>query len=229
MLSGKTVLVTGASRGIGLAIAKAYAKEGAKVICTARNLDNAQKELGEKGVYIPADMADKAKVETLCDEVLKLGGVDVIVNNAGVYKQGNAETGDPDEWDMMFQVNVLSLMRLTRRLSQKMIDQKSGAIINIGSVAGIEPMSGTAAAYAATKHAVRGWTQSLYQSMRPHGIKVMGINPGFVNTDLVAGSGISGEKMIQVEDIASYALLPFSSTANCVPEEITVRVVLPLR
>ena len=120
-------------------------------------------------------------------------------------------------------------MRLTRKLSQKMIDQKSGAIVTIGSVAGVEPMGGTAAAYAASKHAVRGWVQSLYQSMRPHGIKVMAINPGFVNTDLVAQSGFSGDMMIQTEDIANYALLPFSSSANCVPEEITVRVVLPLK
>ena len=106
MLTGKTALVTGASRGIGLAIAKAYAAEGAKVVCAARNLEGVEKELGDKGIYISTDMADKAKVDELCDKVLALGGVDIIVNNAGIYKIGNAESGDPDEWDTMFQVNV---------------------------------------------------------------------------------------------------------------------------
>ncbi|KAJ9446615.1 hypothetical protein DIPPA_70171 [Diplonema papillatum] len=232
MLAGKTALITGASKGIGKAIAQLYAKEGAKVIITARSAD-ALKEFKEKhpGVEVvceTCDLTDMKAVSALADKIVKEhGGVDILVNNAGVMSMGNAESGDVDEWETMLLVNVHAPMRLTRLLTGKMIAQKSGTIINLGSIAGIEPMSGGAAAYAASKHAISGWTRSIYTSMRLHNVKVMQICPAFVNTDMVNAFNMNTERMIQPDDIAEVCMLPFKLSAGCVPCEVTLRLALP--
>ena len=211
-----------------------YAKEKAKVVIsssTAEGLAAAKESIlkavsGADIVCIPADMSVKASVESLAQEVTeKHGGVDCLVNNAGVYVKGNATEGDPDEWAKMMEVNVNAPMRLTRRLSEGMIAKKSGVIINIGSIAAVEQMSGTSAAYSASKHAMWGWSRSLYTSLRHENIKVMTVNPAFVNTDMV-GVEACRERMIQPEDIASVCMLPFTLSSGCVPEEITLRLAL---
>ncbi|KAJ9446616.1 3-oxoacyl-[acyl-carrier protein] reductase reductase (fabG, OAR1) [Diplonema papillatum] len=232
MLKGKTALITGASKGIGRAIAEVYAKEGAKLIITARSTA-ALKEFKEKHssaevICETCDFTDMKAVSALADKVVKEhGGVDILVNNAGMAAFGNAETGDVEEWDKMLLLNLHAPLRLTRLLTGKMIAQKSGVIINIGSVAGVEAMSGAGAVYAAAKHGISGWTRSIYMSMRLHNVKVMLICPGLVNTDFAETPNLLPERMIQAEDIAEVCLLPFKLSSGCVPCEVVLRLALP--
>merc|ERR1719446_1096439 len=101
-------------------------------------------------------------------------------------------------------------MRLTRLLVPSMVQKKSGAVINMGSIAAIEGMSGTSAVYAASKHGLRGWNHSIYQGLRHENVKVVLINPAFVNTPLVSGNeNLIPERMIQPEDVAEVCMLPF--------------------
>mmetsp|Transcript_17828 Transcript_17828/g.47052 ORF Transcript_17828/g.47052 Transcript_17828/m.47052 type:complete len:243 (-) Transcript_17828:34-762(-) len=237
MLSGKTALVTGAGKGIGAAIALAYAKEGARLVLAARtkaDLEAVAVECGKlapgKEVNIfPVDLSTPAGVDSLASFVLEGGGCDVLVNNAGRVSDGNATQGDVDDWDRMMYLNVNGVMRLTRQLLPSMVEKKWGTLINMGSIAAIEGMSGTQAVYAASKHAIRGWTNSIYQDLRHHNIKVCLINPAFVNTPLVATMGhpnLLPERMIQPEDVAEVCLLPIRMTAGCVPSEVTLRLTL---
>lgn len=231
-LNGKTAMVTGASRGIGQAIAGSLAAAGAKLVLVARSKDDLTQtaELCERN-GAPAtdvravDLTDVAAVETMCTEVLDAhGSVDVLVNNAGRGVSGHALEGDPHDWNAGLLLNVGIPMLLTRRLAPKMAENEFGIIINIGSVAAVEGMTG-GGAYAATKHALRGWSLSCYQKLRDFGIKVVLINPAFVDTAMTAGvKGADRSKMLSVDDIAKAAMLAVSTSAACCPEEITLRL-----
>ena len=136
-------------------------------------------------------------------------------------------------------------MRLTRLLVPKMkvfcggvgaretilsAESAMGVIINIGGIAGIESMSGAAAAFSASKHALVGWTRAIYSALRHDNIKVMLVNPAFVNTPMISTGPFKDqviyENMIQPEDVASVCLLPFHVSAGCVPAEVTLRLAL---
>eukprot|EP00930_Biecheleria_cincta_P042921 TRINITY_DN29532_c0_g2_i1.p1 TRINITY_DN29532_c0_g2~~TRINITY_DN29532_c0_g2_i1.p1 ORF type:complete len:242 (+),score=41.14 TRINITY_DN29532_c0_g2_i1:74-799(+) len=236
MLKSKTVLITGAGKGIGRAVALAFAKEGASLVLaarTAKDLAEVAAEcqaLGQGGqVNIKAvDLSDATGVEELADFTLQTcGGCDILVNNAGRMSDGNASEGDPDDWDRMMYLNLNGVIRLTRRLVPKMIERQSGTIINMGSIAAIEGMSGKSAVYAASKHGLKGWNDSIYQGLRHQNIKVVLINPAFVNTPLVVGDNrLIPERMIQPEDVAEVCMLPVKMSAGCVPSEVTLRLTL---
>ncbi|CAE7935390.1 unnamed protein product, partial [Symbiodinium sp. KB8] len=180
--------------GIGRAIALAYAKESSNLILAARtkvDLDEVATECSKVGKVrtFPVDLSNREGVDSLASFVDSFGGCDVLVNNAGRVSPGSASEGDVDDWDKMIYLNLNGVMRLTRRLIPNMAAKKWGALINLGSIAAIEGMSGSQAAYAATKHGLRGWNHSIYQGLRHDNIKVMLINPAFVNTPLVTGMG----------------------------------------
>jgi len=122
-------------------------------------------------------------------------------------------------------LNVQSPMALMHLLAPKMVEQQDGVIINIGSVAGVEPMT-WAGAYAATKWALRGWSLSCYQELRSHNVKVCIINPGMVRTDMATENftGAQLDRMLDPEDIAECALLPFRLSSKCVPCDLTLRL-----
>ena len=231
-LTGRTALVTGASRGIGKAIAVSLARAGAKLVLVARSRDDLKRAAEEcKKSGAPAtdlqvvDLADVAAVDALCQYVLdEHGGIDVLVNNAGRLVRGNALGGEPDDWNEGLLLNVGVPMRLTRRLAPKMVEREYGVIINIGSVAAVEGMTDSGA-YAATKHALRGWSLSCYLKLRDAGVKVMLINPGFVDTAMTARLvEADRSKMLSVDDIAQAAMLAVTTSAACCPEEITLRL-----
>eukprot|EP01063_Lacrimia_lanifica_P038306 TRINITY_DN8107_c0_g1_i1.p1 TRINITY_DN8107_c0_g1~~TRINITY_DN8107_c0_g1_i1.p1 ORF type:complete len:238 (+),score=89.07 TRINITY_DN8107_c0_g1_i1:110-823(+) len=231
MLKGKTALVTGGGRGIGKAVAATFVKEGAKVVISGRSADAlaaAAKEIGGDVECIAADLSVLAEAEKLAADVAaRYGGVDVLVNNAGMYAKGNGEAGEPAEFQTMMNLNVVAPMTLTRRLTAKMIAQKEGVVINMGSVAAVESMSGEAAAYAASKHALRGWSNSIYTSLRHHNIKTLLVNPAFVATDMATASpNVIPDRMIQPGDIGEVCLLPFRMTSGACPQEVTVRLTL---
>lgn len=231
ILEGQRALVTGAGRGIGRAIALALGAEGAELALAARTTEQLEatadeaRRAGASAVSVHSiDLADAEAVDHLCSDLVARGGVDIVVNNAGIGTHGEALAGDPDEWERLMQVNVLAPMRLTRRLAPAMAQRERGTIVNIGSIAAIEGMT-RSGAYAASKHALRGWSLSCYQQLRTYGIKVTLINPAFVDTPLTAGvQGAKRERMLQPEDIAEAAMLAIRTSPSCCPEEITLRL-----
>ncbi len=234
-LNEQTALITGASRGIGRAIAKALAAEGAAVVLAARSRDALEetaaacRQAGARLAQVEVvDLGDGQAIDALASRLVEAHGViDVLVNNAGMSLSGHALEGDPDEWDERLLVNLAAPMRLTRRLAPAMRAAQRGTIINIGSVAAIEGMTENGA-YAASKHGLRGWSLSCYRKLRHEGIKVVLINPAFVDTDMTAGvEGADRSKMLQPEDIAEAAMLAIRTSAACVPEEITLRLAKP--
>ncbi|GMH36795.1 hypothetical protein BSKO_04668 [Bryopsis sp. KO-2023] len=233
MLAGKCCVVTGASRGIGKTIATSFSKEKASLILVSRSkekLEQVAKECkghgAEKVETFSVDLADTAAVDSFTDTVLKShGGVDVLVNNAGGFGSGGntPKDGDPDDWDEMMKVNLLAPMRLTRRFSPSMVEKSDGAIINICSVAGVEPMTNMCA-YAASKWGMRGWSLSCYENLRRDNIKVCCINPAMVRTEMTAKVGAIPENMMDPEDVAEAALFVVRTSSKCCPQDITLRL-----
>ncbi len=233
LLEDKWALVTGAGRGIGRAIALALAAEGAKLALVARTreqldavCDECQAAGAAGALVVTADLADGEQVDKLIKAILtNTGGrIDVLVNNAGIHRPGNALDGEPEDWETMFAVNVHAPMRMTREIAPRMVSQREGTIINIGSISGVEPMR-TGSAYAASKWALRGWSLSCYERLRHDNIKVCLINPPFVRTAMTEGiSGVIPERMLTPEDVAEAAMLAVRTSAMCCPQEITLRL-----
>ena len=241
LLKDKWCIVTGGGRGIGRAVAEAFANEGANIIITARStdqLEDAAKALEAKGapevVALPADLSSGVGVDKIAAQALeKAGGkIHILVNNAGTGSPEDQSpiSGDPDAWDKTVQLNVLAPMRLTRRLAPAMAESKSGIIINICSVDSLNPKAKNTV-YSTTKYALRGWTLSCYEALRTEGVKVVAIYPGMVETDMTGHyteEGADPEKMIRPEDIAEAAMLAVRTSNTAVPEEIVVRPLAPV-
>ncbi|KAK9806568.1 hypothetical protein WJX73_002633 [Symbiochloris irregularis] len=250
LLRDKTVLVTGASRGIGRCIAETYASQGAKLIITAEpsqesELQQVAKACSQHGKdnvvnasILLCDLTDSSQISQLCQKTFEMhsSGVDVLVNNAGMLGptdfdmenmgQGPLE-GDPDEWNKIYQANVLAPMRLTRALCPAMREAGQGWVINICSAAGLVP-SPTNGAYCSSKWGLRGWSLTCHEALKEHGIRVVTIHPGAVRTEMTMNRPDMDPipKMeIQPEDIAEAALLPFRCSQNALPVEIMMQTV----
>ena len=229
-LNGKVALVTGAGRGIGRAVALMLAKSGCRVVLCARTVEQLQaveREIKEHhGVAraIPADLTDDAAVKKLAAETRRVfGSADILINNAGWGKRAPVTKASIDDWDQTFRLNLRAPMMLARELLPDMIAKGAGAVINIGSVSG-KTGEANGAAYSASKFGMIGFSQSLYEEVREHGIKVSVILPGFVDTALIPPNRqLDRGKMIQPSDIADAVYYVLTSGATCCPVEITVR------
>jgi 3-oxoacyl-[acyl-carrier protein] reductase len=225
-LAEKTALVTGAGRGIGRAIAIALAKAGCTVYLTARTaseLISVQQDIlaakGEARVI----QADLTRDDDLHSLVQTCGSVDFLINNAGWGKRASVVRSRVDDWDQTFRLNLRAPMILAKELLPAMIKKGEGAVVNIGLVSG---KSGEAngAAYSASKFGLIGFTQSLYEEVREHGIKVAVILPGFVDTPMIPPvKHLDRSKMIQAEDVAQAVLYILNAPATACPVEITIR------
>ncbi len=187
-LTGKTALVTGATGGIGGAIARAFHKQGATVAISGRQVDKLEAlkaELKERVVVCPCDLANKEQVGKLIDDAVKaLGGrLDILVNNAGLTKDNLFMVMKDEQWDDVIAVNLTSTFMLMRAGTRHMLRNKTGygRIINISSVSGIlgNPGQGN---YAASKAGMIGMTKSLAREVAPRGITANCIAPGFIQT-----------------------------------------------
>ena len=185
-LDGKTVLVTGAARGIGAATAKLLAQEGARVVCLDRPADaDATQALARDigGITILTDLAEDDAPQRVADEIAQLGGVDVIVNNAGITRDKTLARMKPEQWQSVMDVNLLAVHRLTEALLPHLRDD--GRVICLSSVAGIAGNVGQTA-YAASKSATIGWVRAQSEKLADRGITVNAIAPGFIETRLTA-------------------------------------------
>lgn len=229
-LAERWCLITGGSKGIGRSIALELAGERANIVLVARDpgaLEATAKECRDRGaaeVEVHAlDGSDQKAMDGLADAVIsKHGGLHMLVNNAGWAAPGTLE-GDPDDWEKMYRLNVLTPMRLTHRFSPGMVEKKDGIIVNIGSVMGLIP-SRSMGAYASSKWALKGWSLSIAEALRPHNIKVTLVQPAFVETDATKKiSGVDTDKMMPPDDVAKAVMLAVHTSAKCTPEEINLK------
>ncbi len=184
-LTGKTALVTGASRGIGEASARALDGAGARVVLSGRtvaDLERVAAELENEPVILPADLAKPGAGTELAERVVAdLGGVDVLVNNAGIPMRKTPEQLTEEDVDLVFGINVRSLLMLSVGLGPSMMARGGGSIVNISSIAGLSGPLGRVA-YAGTKGAVDAMTRALAADWGPKGIRVNSICPGIIAT-----------------------------------------------
>ena len=191
LLEGQIALVTGASRGIGKAIAICLAKEGAEVIINySSSLENANKVVSEinsfggKAYPLQADISNETSVNELIKTVLdKNKKIDVLINNAGITKDGLLMRMKTDDWQKVLDLNLSGVFYCTRAVSRQMLKQKKGRIINITSVVGLMGNPGQAN-YSAAKAGVVGLTQSAAKEFASRGITVNAVAPGFISTDM---------------------------------------------
>ena len=192
LLADKVAVVTGAGRGIGRAVALAYARMGADVACVSRTEENSAKAaveveaLGRRAWAVAVDVSDTAAVDAAAGKILDdAGRVDILVNNAGVTRDNLLMRMSEEEWDTVINTNLKGAFNFTKAFSRPFIRQRSGRIINIASVIGLIGNAGQSN-YAASKAALIGFTKSIAKELAPRGITVNAIAPGFIETDMTA-------------------------------------------
>ncbi len=184
-LSGRKALVTGASGGIGEAIARALHKQGATVGLHGtrqEKLESLASELGDRVKVFPANLSSRDEVKALGQKAeAELEGVDILVNNAGITKDGLFVRMSDADWDSVLEVNLTSVFRLTRELTHPMMRRRYGRIINITSVVGVTGNPGQAN-YCASKAGMIGFSKSLAQEIAPRNVTVNCVAPGFIES-----------------------------------------------
>ncbi len=193
LLEGKTALITGASRGIGKAIALKFANEGANIafsdlFCDENmvNLENELKNLDIKAKGYASDASSLTDAETLINNVLNdFGEIDILVNNAGITRDNLLLRMTEADWDMVIKVNLKSIFNLTKAVQRHMLKQKSGSIINMSSVVGLEGNAGQSN-YSASKAGLIGFTKSIAMELGSRNIRCNAIAPGFIETEMTA-------------------------------------------
>ena len=192
-LKDKVALITGGARGIGRAIAMAFAREGADIVVADVNQEEAEKTardieaLARKSLAIPMDVTNYLKVEEAINKILdKFGKVDILVNNAGITKDGLLLRMNEAEWDAVINVNLKGTFNCTKAVSKAMIKQRSGKIINIASIIGIIGNAGQAN-YSASKAGIIALTKTAAKELASRNINVNAVAPGFIQTDMTAG------------------------------------------
>ena len=236
-LQGKTALITGASRGIGHAIASKFAAAGANVVFThlasdaqGQALAEELRALGGKVRVYRSDAADFTAVVSLVQEVVReFGRLDVLVNNAGITRDGLLLRMDEQAWDEVLRVNLKSCFNTVRAATSTFLKQRSGAIINISSVVGIKGNAGQAN-YAASKAGVIGFTKSVALELGARNIRSNAIAPGFIETAMTQDldevvkkdweRGIPLRRMGLPEDVANCALFLASEASSYITGQV---------
>jgi len=234
-LKGKTAIITGASRGIGKAIAMRLAENGINLVLAARNpgpLDQTVEEIKErfkvKAIGVPTDVAKLEDLERLVARAKQeFKNIDILVNNAGVSSQFPFEKQPIEEFEKLAYTNYLGYVRLIRLVIEHMIERKEGAIINMvsGSTL-VDPIPRTFLVYSSLKVGLRAFLKGLFWEMRDHGIKVTSILPGVVDSDLTDHlKDITKEqkdRLMSPEAVADMVMFALSVPVNTCPLELAV-------
>jgi 3-oxoacyl-[acyl-carrier protein] reductase len=233
-LSGKTALITGASAGIGWATALALAGEGANLVLIARRqerlaeLEPAVQTMGGKSVSMLGDAKEEETARRAVDlAVQTFGSLDILINNVGIGNYKNLVETSAEDYDEMMDTNMRSTFLFTRYAVPVMIQQGSGTILMISSMAGVYGFGGEAV-YCATKFAQAGFAQALDKELRPHGIKVGAICPGGVKTEFALGKGrteesVAASGMLEPEDVAGVVLMACTQSPGSRIIEVRMR------
>ncbi|MBR9866477.1 MAG: SDR family oxidoreductase [Oceanospirillales bacterium] len=240
-LSGKTAWVTGASSGIGRATARLLAAEGADLVISARREDRLQQlaeeitALGRKVTIATVDVSDREGMQAVAEMIASLGGVDILINNAGTMPISPIINGRVDEWEQMIDTNIKGVLYAIHGVYPGMAERKQGHIVNISSVAArlTYPSAGV---YAGTKHAVRAISDTLRKEAIRYGVRVTDIQPGAVDTELADSivhekiraavkDNMYGEDMLNLtpEDIANAILYALTQPAHVDVSELLIR------
>jgi 3alpha(or 20beta)-hydroxysteroid dehydrogenase len=229
-LDGKVCLITGGARGQGAAEAARFVDEGAHVYITDFRVDAGQETAKATGaVFLEHDVTDADRWAAVVGQIVdQLGHLDVLVNNAGIFRKLSLTETTVEMWSRIVSVNQTGVFLGMHAVSGRMIEQGSGSIVNISSIAGLEGSG--AFAYGATKWAVRGMTKNAALDLGPHGIRVNSIHPGIIVTDMIAGlpleeaaQAVPLRKNGTPEDVAELALwLASDESRYTTGAEITV-------
>jgi len=221
----KTALITGGSSGIGLAVARALREDGYELTLASRRAEKVEPAAAELGALAVA--ADVQREED-CERLVaahrdRYGGLDVLVNSAGIGIGGTVESLQPKHFDLQVNVNLRGLFLVTR-LCIPMLRESRGHVINLASIAGTVPTPGLAT-YGATKAAVIDLTRSLNLELEEDGVRATALCPAFVDTPMAEWSGVPGEQMIQPEDCAELVrtvlrLSPYARVPQIVVERL---------
>jgi ribitol 2-dehydrogenase len=234
-LSGKVALITGASSGIGKAVARMMGREGATVVLAARSadkLDALAAELGKgRASTIAVDLAKPADTDRMVEQTLaRHGRIDILFANAGIYIPGDVVDGDPDAWDRMISLNVNSVFRSVRGVLPGMFERGAGDIVITSSIAGHQDLHWEPI-YSATKHAIQSFVHTLRRQAAPHGVRVGEVSPGVVLNELWGyhdqasiDAKVATREGIRSEDVADAVHFMLTRPAN-----VTIRdlVILP--
>ncbi|MCB0755917.1 MAG: 3-oxoacyl-[acyl-carrier-protein] reductase [Flavobacteriales bacterium] len=188
LLDGKVALITGGTRGIGKGICQKFAAEGATVVFTYMSSDEKakalQSELGEKSLAVRSDASKLDEAEVLIEQIVeKYGQLDVVVNNAGITRDNLLMRMKEEDWDEVIDTNLKSVFNVTKAVQRTMLKQRSGSIINITSVVGVQGNAGQAN-YAASKAGIIGFTKSIAKELGSRNIRCNAIAPGFIETEM---------------------------------------------
>lgn len=238
LLENKNVIVTGASRGIGKAIAEKLADQGANIAFTylhsedkAKALENELSERNIKAKAYKSNAADFAACETFVKEVLQdFGSIDVLINNAGISKDNLLLRMSEEQWDDVMQTNLKSVYNMCKQVIRPMMKARQGAIVNMSSIIGIRGNAGQSS-YAASKAGIIGFTKSVAKELGSRNIRCNAIAPGFIETDMTGylKEGEAADNFIsqiplgrfgQGEDIANVALFLSSSLSGYVTGQV---------
>ena len=236
LLANQVAVVTGAGRGIGRAIALKFAGAGADVVCVSRTAENSEKvageirALGRKAWAHAVDVADPKAVAEAGEKILgETTRVDVLVNNAGINRDGLIMRMSEQDWDTVLNTNLRGAFSFTKAFSRAFIKQRSGRVINVASVIGLIGNAGQCN-YAASKAALIGFTKSVARELASRGITVNALAPGFIETDMTAAldekmreellKKIPLSRLGKADDIADAALFLASPAASYVTGQV---------
>lgn len=233
-IAGKTMIITGASSGIGRAVARLFAREGARLVLTARSAERlaaVAQEIGGDPLVIPADLTQAAEVGAIVVEAeRRFGHVDILFANAGSYISGDVAEGDPDAWDRMIGVNVNGVFRTVQAVLPGMIARRSGDVVVTSSISGHQAIHWEPV-YSATKHAVQSFVHGVRRQVAPHNVRVGSLAPGMVLNELWGISDpaeidrrVAAHGGLRSEDVAEALLFMLTR-----PAHVTIRdlVMLP--
>ena len=238
-LAGKTAIVTGAGRGIGNAVARRFAEEGAKVVLISRNpascgaaADAINAEFPDSCKAFPCDVADAAAVEACVKDILaEYPNIDILVNNAGITKDGLLMRMKENDWDAVISTNLKSVFLFVKALQRTLMKSPAGRIINMASIVGLTGNLGQAN-YAASKAGVIGFTKSVAQELASRKVTCNAIAPGFIATDMTDAipeaareallARIPMRDMGRPEDIANCALFLASDESRYMTGQVLV-------
>jgi len=229
-IGAKNIIITGASRGFGYAIAQIFAENGNDLLLTSMNEDRLFQAVGElqtkyQGIMIRAkafDLRKKEQAQAFGEWCLNNGSPDVLVNNAGSFAGSNVHDEEDGALEEMIETNLYSAYHLTRVIVPAMIKNKSGHIFNMSSIAGLKayPHGGS---YSISKFALRGFSINLRDELKRYNIKVTTVFPGAAYTDSWAASGLERKRFMEAEDIAKMVYAASQLSPHACVEEIILR------